>query len=150
LDQLARLGRSHTAIALRVPHGTDPIGWAAHAHLKSPRKDGPLVLADATNPLERTLDYFQDGDRSPPVLADGGTLLLLAVALLALDVQEHVFQTLSRRASEPARSSLSPPGLIVTARAPIAELAGEGHVLPALARWIGDAQISIPGLADRA
>lgn len=150
LDRLGSLGRLGAPIALVVPPGVDPIGWAAHAHLESPRSKGPFVVVDATNPDDQKLDHFRDPEHSPLRLADGGTLVVLDVAVLPQAVQEHVVHTLSRRASAPARSAVMPLGLLATVRKPIAELVESGRILPALARWIGDSEVKLPSLYERA
>ena len=71
------------------------------------------------------------------------------MAVLPPLVQEHITQTLSRRAGTPARSAVLPLGLMVTLQRPLAELVSAGRLLPSLARWIGESELKVPGLADR-
>jgi transcriptional regulator with AAA-type ATPase domain len=149
LDRLGSLGRRSAPIALLTPPGVDAVGWAAHAHLESPRAKGPFVVVDATNPLDQRLDTYRETERSPLRLADGGTLLILDAAVLPLEVQEWVSQALSQRGNARPRGAVLPLGLMVSVRAPVAELVAQDRLSPALARWIGDCEVKIPPLAER-
>jgi DNA-binding NtrC family response regulator len=135
------------AIALVTPPGVDGTGWAAHAHLASPRSGGPFVVCDATLSSERSLERWNDPALSPSRLADGGTLLVLDVDALPLDVQEHLGSTLA--APCPTESKLPPPELFVTAHAPLETLGGLGKIAPSLRR-VAFRQITLPSLAERA
>ncbi len=147
LDALERAGRSASGIGLVTPPGVDPTGWAAHAHLASERGGGPFVTSDAALPAEQAVERWNDPEKSPLRLADGGTLLLLDVDALPLDVQEHVATTLAARRS--ADSSLPAPGLVVSSHASIETLAELGKISPALRRAI-TTEIALPALLDRA
>jgi len=70
--------------------------------------------------------------------------------MLPADVQDHIARTLSRLAAAPSRSSVLPVGLVVTLAAPPEDLADSGALSPQLSRWLGDAQVQLPRLADRA
>jgi hypothetical protein len=147
LDALERAGRTVSGIGLVTPPGVDPTGFAAHAHLASERAGGPLVSADCTLPAERELERWNDPEQSPARLADGGTLLLLDVDALPLEIQEHVAKTLAARRD--LSSALPAPGLVVSAHASIDTLAELGKIAPALRRTI-EAEITLPALVDRA
>ena len=149
LEQLERLGRMNASPALIAPPGSEAVGWAALAHLASPRRGGPLVVIDGANGAEHDLELWQDAERSPLALADGGTLVVLHAALLPAGVQEHIARTLSRRANAPARSNVLPAGLVVALARPPEELAADGALSPHLSRWVGDAHVHLPLLADR-
>jgi hypothetical protein len=147
LDGLERAGRLAAGIGLVTPPGVDPTGWAAHAHLASGRAGGPFVVCDASQPSEQALERWNDPEQSPSRLADGGTLLLLDVDALPLEVQGFVAKTLGARRDP--ESSLSAPGLVVSSHASIETLAELGKIAPELRRAIG-AEIVLPGLNDRA
>lgn len=148
-DELRRLGRLGAPVALRVPPGVDARGWAALVHLASPRKGGPFVVIDCTQGAEHDLATWQDEERSPLSLADGGTLVLLDLPALPLPIQEHVSRTLSGRAERPPRSRVTPLGWIPTLRAPLAELERDERVARSLARWIGESEVVLPALVER-
>lgn len=149
-EELERLARLGAPIVLAVPPGVDASSWAALAHLASPRRGGPFVVVDGASGPEHELALWQDPTRSPLALADGGTLALLDVAALPLDVQEHVGRTLSRKSDSPARSGILPLSLVASVRAPLTELGAAGRLEKTLGRWLGDAQVALPALAERA
>ena len=149
LDQLERLGRLTCPITLLAPPGVDATGWAALAHLASPRAAGALVVVDGGSGIEHVLERWEDPHASPLVLADGGTLLVTGIASLPVAIQDLIARHLSRAAGPTQRSSVLPPGLIVTTRVPAATLVEDGRLSPALARWLGDACVELPTLAER-
>lgn len=150
LDELERLGRASAPVTLLTPPGTDASAWAAVLHLASPRRGGPFIVVEGASGPEHELERWQDQERSPLGLSDGGTLVLLDAAALPLPVQEHIARALSRQASTPARSSVLPPGLVASLRAPVAELVESGLLAKPLARWLGMASLALPALAERA
>ena len=150
LERLQRLGKQGAPISLLAPPGVEAIGWAAHAHLESSRAGGAFVVVDGTNPAEHAREIWEDKDRSPLVLADGGTLAILDVAVLPLEVQDLLAQTFSRRALAPSVSSVEKLGLIVTLRVPLARLLEEQRLSRDLARWLGASEVILPTLAERA
>lgn len=149
LERLQRLGKQGAPISLLAPPGVEAIGWAAHAHLESPRSSGAFVIVDGTNPTEHELELWQDPERSPLVLADGGTLAILDVAVLPGPVQELLAQSFARRSAAPAASSVAKPGLIVTLRVPLARLLEEQRLNRELSRWLGESEVVLPTLAER-
>ncbi len=147
LEALERLGRAGSGIALVTPPGVDPVAWAAHAHLASPRAGGAFVVADATLAPERGLERWNDPEHSPARLANGGTLLVLDADALPLPIQEHVAHLLT--AQRESESALPAPELIVSVHAPRGPLLELGKLSPALARLLG-AELVLPSLGERA
>lgn len=150
LDRLQRLGKQGAPVSLLAPPGVEAIGWAAHAHLESPRAGGAFVVVDGTNPTEHALELWQDAERSPLVLADGGTLTILDVAVLPGPVQELIAQSFARRSIAPAASLVAKPGLFVTLRVPLSRLLEENRLNRELSRWLGESEVALPTLAERA
>jgi hypothetical protein len=148
-EQLERLGRLNVPVALLTPPGVDALGWIALAHLASPRNSGPLLVVDSTSGAEHDADRWQDPDRSPLKLADGGTLAILDLPALPISLQDHISRTFSRLTSTPARSSILSAGLIATLNAAPAELVTQGRLSQNLMRWFGDNAIAIPPLRER-
>lgn len=146
LDGLERLGRAGVGFALVTPPGTEPTGWAAHAHLASSRAGGPFVIADATLPAERALERWNDPEHAPSRLANGGTLLVLGIDALPLPIQEHLARTLLTRA--PGEDALPAPVLVASVHAPLEPLVELGKVVPPLARLL-TAELALPSLAER-
>lgn len=147
LEALERAGRASAGIGLVTPPGVDPTGWAAHAHLASERAGGPFVSCDAALPTEQEIERWNDPEKSPARLADGGTLLLLDVDALPLALQEHVARTLATRRD--AGGALPAPGLVVSSHASIETLAKLGKIAPAL-RLAVATEVALPALVDRA
>jgi len=150
LERLARLGRQGAPISLFAPPGVEAIAWAAHAHLESPRAGGPFVVVDGTNPAEHAAEIWNDTERSPLVLADGGTLAILDAPVLPLEIQTLIAHSFARRTTTPAVSAVAKPGLFVTLRAPLARLVEEKRLSPDLARWLGESEVTLPTIAERA
>jgi hypothetical protein len=147
LDALERAGRSTSGIGLVTPPGVEPTGWAAHAHLASERAGGPFVTCDGASPTERELERWNDPESSPARLADGGTLLVLDVDALPLEVQEHLGKTFASRRA--VGSALAAPGLIVSSHASIDTLFELGKIAPALRREL-TSEVALPALSERA
>ncbi len=150
LERLERLGKQGAPISLLAPPGVEAIGWAAHAHLESARSGGAFVVVDGTNPVEHARELWEDKERSPLVLADGGTLTILDVAVLPLEIQDLIALAFSRRALTVSASSVEKPGLFVTLRVPLARLLEEQRLSRDLSRWLGASEVALPTLADRA
>jgi DNA-binding NtrC family response regulator len=129
------------------------MGFAAHAHLSSPRADGPFVVVDATERETHDLALWKDEARSPLVAADGGSLLILAAAALPREVQEHLGQVLrvrSRQREQPSHSSVPAAGLLFSLPTSIANLEATDRWHEALARELRGREVVLPGLVDRA
>jgi DNA-binding NtrC family response regulator len=150
IEQLERIGRLNGPLVLKCELGIQPLGWAAVAHLSSPRADGPLIVVDGTSSSEHELTRWASGENTPLALADGGSLVVSDVSALPPEVQELIAQSLSR--SVPSRNDFSvfPASLIaVLYRAPD-ELVERGNLSKTLRRWLGDTNVIIPPLRERA
>ena len=149
LAALERLAQSGKHVSLLAPLGVDPVGWAALAHLASPRKSGPLVVVDAASSSGQSLELYSDKKRSPVMLADGGTLIIVDVAALSAEAQGILAAALSRRTNETAASNVAPAGLIAVLRQPLAELVEAGRLVKSLASLLADSEVKLPALAER-
>lgn len=149
LDELERLARSDAALGLVTPPGVDAQGFAAHAHLASPRADGPFVTVDGTEREARDLDAWKDPARSPLVAADGGTLLILSAAALPSSVQEHLAQFLVQRAHSKPASGIAAAGLVFGLPDESLPLQASGRLHEALARAVHGRELALPRLAER-
>jgi hypothetical protein len=87
-----------------------------------------LIVVDATSGAEHDPDRWQDPDRSPLKLADGGTLAIVDLPALPISIQDYISRTLSRLTNVSARSSILPAGLIATLNAPSADLLEKGRL----------------------
>jgi sigma-54 dependent transcriptional regulator, acetoin dehydrogenase operon transcriptional activator AcoR len=150
LDEIERLSRTNVPLALLMPLGGDAVGWGAIAHLSSPRRGGPYIVVYGTRGAEHELERWEDPERSPLKLADGGTLFIEDVSALPMPVQEQIARTLGRSASAPARSSVLAAGIVVSSGAPLEPLVDQGRLSRALLRWIGSAEVRVPSLMERA
>jgi transcriptional regulator with AAA-type ATPase domain len=150
LDQLERLARVDAPLALVTPPGVDAQGFAAHAHLASPRADGPFVTIDATEREARDLEAWHELTRSPLVAGDGGTLLILGASALPREVQDHLAAFLVTRGQRAPTSGVPHVGLIFGLPSPAEQLLGAGRLHDALARAVADRELALPRLADRA
>ena len=150
LDELVRLARVDAPLAIVTPPGVDAQGFAAHAHLASPRADGPFVTIDATEREARDITAWRELTRSPLVAGDGGSLLILGASALPREVQEHLVGfLLTRGRSEPA-SGVPHVGLILGLPSGAEQLLEAGRLHEALARAVQGRELSLPRLADRA
>jgi DNA-binding NtrC family response regulator len=150
LEALERLSRVDAPLALLTPPGVDAEGFAAHAHLCSPRADGPLVTVDATEREARDLEVWRDKARSPLVAADGGTLLILGASALPREIQEHLSHFLAARPQVASPAQVLPAGLVFGLPSPPDVLQQAGRLHEGLARLLGERQLQLPKLADRA
>jgi DNA-binding NtrC family response regulator len=149
LERVERLGRLDSPIVLVTHPGQNPVGWAAVAHLASTRSGGPFVIVDGADGREHKLERWEDDTASPLALADGGSLLIVDLPALPLSVQEHIAKSLSRRGQAPLRSTIPAIGILVSTAEPVARLVEWERVSPELARWLGEAEVEIPTLANR-
>jgi len=116
----------------------------------SARASGAFVIVDGTNPAEHGRELWEDKERSPLVLADGGTLTILDAAVLPLEIQDLIAHSFSRRQNSPAISAVAKPGLFVTLRVPLARLLDEQRLSRDLSRWLGASEVLLPTLSERA
>jgi transcriptional regulator with AAA-type ATPase domain len=150
LDALERLSRTDSALSLLTPPGVDAQGFAAHSHLASPRADGPFVVLDGTELEARTLETWQDPQRSPLVAADGGTLLITGASALPLPVQELLAHFLLGRTRTDSPSGVVPAGIVLGLSGSASSLASAGRLHEALARLLEGRELKLPKLAERA
>lgn len=92
----ARVDVEHAAgaggpVRLVAAPGIDALGWAALAHLASPRPDGPLVWIDGSHPTEQTLSRWEDAS-GPLQAGREGSLVIFDPHSLAPDAQEMLGQ----------------------------------------------------------
>lgn len=147
---LERIARESPLLALSVPPGSDPVGWAAHYHLASARSGGALVVVDGAVAEEQALERWESEERSPLRLADGGSLLLLNTVALPLPTQEMVALALSRRAAHAPRSSVLPPGVVIALPLSLEVCVQRGLLSATLSRWFAAHQLELPPLSQRA
>ena len=150
LDGIERLAKVDAALALLMPPGVDAEGFAAHAHLSSPRADGPFVTVDATEREARDLEVWRDPARSPLVAADGGTLLVLGASALPPEIQEHLVHFLASRPRADPTSQVLPAGLVFGLPSAAHALAAAGRLHEALARLLSGRELQLPKLTERA
>ncbi len=146
LEALERAGQSGAPATLASPPGVDAAGWAAIYHLSSSRRGGPFVVVDGASGAERDLEHWENEERSPLRLADGGTLLLLEAQALPREVQEHIAAVMFRFGATATHSDIPPPGLLVTAATPMGE---SPRLAGSLGRLLLGNLVGLPRLADR-
>jgi hypothetical protein len=85
-----RLGEGGRGVALVAPAGVDPLPWAAVIHLASPRRNGTLLVVDATLPADQPLERWRSPEVSPFEAARGGTLVIVDPQELPSETQRYV------------------------------------------------------------
>lgn len=134
LLEAERFGRSHEPFALIAPAGVDPLRWAAVAHLVSERRDGTLLVVDATRSEEQAIERWQDPRTSPLEVGRDGTLVILDTPILPEEVQRLLARNLPPRT-----------GLVVVR----GERVGDAELEENLRRAVGDRILRLPTLAER-
>lgn len=130
--------------------GVDPVPWVARAHLSGPRKNGALVVVDATASREHDLERWTDERTSPLALADHGLLFLVDGAALPRDVQTMIARAVAERRPPWERPTPLDVTIALSATKPPAELVEEGRLATELAaRFEGGEAVLLPGLRDR-
>jgi transcriptional regulator with AAA-type ATPase domain len=150
LEGLERLARRDAVLGLLTPVGVDVQGFAAHAHLASPRADGPFITLDGTSREARELENWRDPARSPLVAADGGSLLVASASALPREVQEYLAQFLLARTHDAPPASMPAANLILGLPRSAADLAADGRLHDALARSLSGRELALPRLSERA
>jgi len=153
LEALERRTAVGAPIAILAPSGIDPVPMLARAHLSGARRDGPLVLVDATSAREHDVARWTDPAASPLALAHGGMLVLLDGAALPADVQQIVARALAEKRAPWERPDPLDVQLALTASAPPEALAEQGRLDGTLAARLADARespVALPRLRDRA
>lgn len=149
LEQCRRFGSLGIPLTLLSPPGVDPIPWAAAGHLASPRHDHPLAIVVADEATEQSIERWRDPSLSPLVLADGGTLLIVHVAVLSRAVQDFIAACLAERVSPSGSASPLDVAIMVSVTATVDALVAGGRISTALADWLGDRAVPLPPLAWR-
>jgi hypothetical protein len=140
LGTLAALGSD---VALEVPAGIDPLGYAAFVHTKSTRAAGPFVIVDGTAASAFDAARFVSAADAPVARARGGTLVVSNPASLPMAVQDALAVTLSERAGNAAFAC------VVTLPSAVGELIEQRHLSRALARFLVPNAVTLPTLAER-
>lgn len=152
LEALERRTAVGAPIAILAPSGVDPVPVLARAHLSGARREGPLVLVDATSAREHDAARWTDPAASPLALAHGGMLLLLDGAALPPDVQQIVARALAEKRAPWERPDPLDVQLALTASAPPEALVEQGRLDVTLAARLADARespVELPRLRDR-
>jgi hypothetical protein len=147
IEDLRKRGSAGTPLCLHSPTGVDATGWAAIAHLESPRKGGPFVVVRGTSGAERTMDRWENS-RSPIEIADGGTLFVQDIQALPHDVQDAIVRLLTRKATLSGGGAVPTTGLIASVREPLSALARTQRVSKALVSLLKDS-VDLPPLSGR-
>jgi hypothetical protein len=147
LEQVQRLGAADADATLEVPVGVDPLGWACVFHLASPRRAGPLVVADGTAATSHAAEHWTEPLASPAARARGGTLLLLNAAAMPHAAQDALAIALSERGTT---DGLEPYAFIATVAGSPRELLDARHLSRALAQFLLPDVVRLPTLLERA
>jgi len=138
VEQLERLAAAGRPIALLVPPGVDAVAWAALAHLASPRRTGPLAIADGASPSMHDLAFWRDADTSPLAAAASGSLVVIDAHALPLEVQSYLGAALPETV-----------GIVVALPATVDTLTAAGQLSERLADRLGDRTVALPTLEAR-
>jgi DNA-binding NtrC family response regulator len=152
LEALERRTAVGAPIAILAPSGVDPVPVLARAHLSGARREGPLVLVDATSAREHDVARWTDPAASPLALAHGGMLVLLDGAALPADVQQIVARALAEKRAPWERPDPLDVQLALTASAAPEGLVEQGRLDGTLAARLADARespVDLPRLRDR-
>jgi len=149
VDLVTRLGRVGKPLVLVTPPGVNAAAWGAIAHLASAGGTGPLVVVDGASGAEHDPSRWEDQDRSPIALADGGTLVVLDVAALPGTIQDRLAISIARRGRALDTSQVPEARIVVSVREPMDALAANGRLSRALAARLGPS-IELPPLSARA
>ena len=146
LDALGKLAAAGGDVALEVPAGIEPLGFAAFVHTKSARAAGPFVIVDGTAATAFDTARLISAADAPLARARGGTLVVSNPAALPMAVQDALAVALSERASAGERAAFA---CVVTLPSPAAELLEQRHLSRALARFFLSNAVALPTLAER-
>lgn len=148
LIDLERLGRTEPLLVLIGKPGADPIPWAAHYHLSSPREGGPFLVVDISLESSQGLEPFREDPDGPLTAADGGTLVVLGLTALSSDGQAKLAQVLEGRAARVPISRVEAGGVVLVLSDTAQELSRLGVLSPELSRRF-QASARVPSLAER-
>jgi hypothetical protein len=149
LDHVTRLGRGGDPLVLVTPPGVNAAAWGAIAHLASPGGLGALVVIDGASGAEHDATRWDDPDRSPIALADGGTLVVLDVAALPEAIQDRLAMSIGRRGRALSTSQVPEARIVFSVREPVDAMARNGRLSRALAARLGPS-VDLPPLSMRA
>ncbi|MCL2823587.1 MAG: hypothetical protein FWD57_06315 [Polyangiaceae bacterium] len=149
LQEAKRLGCLGIPLTLLTPPGTNPIPWAAEAHLASARSARPFVIVYGTNSKDHELESWRNPDTSPLSQADTGTLMIVDTPALPKSVQDYIAASLAERIAPSGSATALDVTLMVSVHATIDTLAAAGRITTAIADWLGDRALPIPSLASR-
>ena len=148
LEHLAQLGRSNSHLFVKSAAGTDATAWLAFAHLASPRAGGPFVVVDGSGSAAHSEHTWDDAERSPLQLVDGGTLVIRHGTSLPAPIQHQIARWLLRQ-DQRQPGELPAPRLYLTSLNTYNECASTGALSKPLVRWFQGSALSLPCLADR-
>ncbi len=154
LDALAPLD---TPVLLLAEGGTAVDQIAQRVHDLSTRREGPVVIADcgATRAEQCMSALFGDDEQASPGwlrLAQGGSLLLVDLPALPLDVQKLLVEAIAERKARAAGSMSAYPidvRVVATSRVDVGALVGAGTFDAELARWLAPGTARVPPLRER-
>jgi transcriptional regulator of acetoin/glycerol metabolism len=149
LEAVTRLGKGEEPIAFVAPPGVSAAAWGAIAHLSRAGSVGPLVVVDGASGSEHDPERWDDAERSPIALADGGTLVVLDVASLPEKIQDRLALSIGRRGRSLRTSQVPEARLVVSMREPAEALARTGRLSKALASELASS-VALPPLSARA
>jgi len=146
LDVLGKLASTGSDVALEVPAGIEPLGFAAFVHTKGTRAAGPFVIVDGTAAAAFDTARLVSAADAPLARARGGTLVVSNLAALPMHVQDALAVALSERAGAGERAAFT---CVVTLPSPLGELLELRHLSRALARFFVANAVALPTLAER-
>lgn len=149
MDAVTRLGKGEEPLTLVAPPGVSTAAWGAIAHLASAGAAGPLVIVDGASGSSHDMGLWEDSEKSPIALADGGTLVVLDVAALPEAVQDRLAVTVGKRGTSRTTSQVPPARLVVSVREQAEALARAGRLSNALLSRLGS-RVELPPLSARA
>jgi hypothetical protein len=149
VDQVKQAGATGSHVTLLAPAGVDPVPYAALAHLSGPRKAGPIVIVEGSNPTEQIEDSWQDPVRSPLSLANRGTIVLLSPSALSEGAQKYLSRSLATGRCPAGDAVPLDVALVVCVPATIDVLVASGHLAAELADQLGDKAVPLPPLVAR-
>jgi hypothetical protein len=144
LESIERNARIQLNQSLMLPLGVEARGWAAIAHLASPRRDGPFVVIDPVNATDIPTPWLDPVGQERQL--SGGNLVLIDPSALAHSAQRAISLWLATNSSD----SKAGVGCILVTRLPIRILLESNRIDEGLARCFADRETEIPQLAERA
>jgi hypothetical protein len=151
LARVQELAATPEPILLEVPVGSNPLPWAAVAHLASNQGDGAFVYVDGGTESAGGADRFGATANSPVALAEGGTLFVQDLHLLPTDSQLVLLDCLTRKvdSAHSIASALPSVRLIASIRQPLAELYSHGHIQRPFEPLFANRRVALPTLSER-